>query len=321
MIVQPYTIRKYAQTNRKSWEEFAEAYGTIFHERQFLHYHPASRFRDHSLMLRKKSRLLGIFPAVEHKEGSCKWLISHPGATFGSLVTHPNEGVHEISSLIKLVVGYSQKHRFTGIRITIPPVVYQCGLNNAVEFCLRREGFQYVKQELSSVLELKKLPLRDMVKPAVFRAVRKAERAGLLIRQTGDIDAFYPVLLKNLSLRHHVTPTHSLDELKRLQRLLSGKIILFGAFLQQQLVGGIMLMKTNAQTALAFYITHDMDFQHVRITDMVMIHVITWCMDAGFQYLDFGTFTQHMEPNWGLGRFKEKFGAKGVFRNTVELIL
>lgn len=161
MKMQPYTIRKYAHTNRKTWEEFAEAYGTIFHERQFLRYHPARRFRDHSLMLRKESRLVGIFPAVEHDEESCKWLISHPGSTFGSLVTNPNEGVHEINNLINMVLSYSKKHRFTGIRITLPPVVYQCGLNNAVEFCLRRAGFQYIKQELSSVLELREIQLRQ----------------------------------------------------------------------------------------------------------------------------------------------------------------
>ncbi len=36
----------------------------------------------------------------------------------------------------------------------------------------------------------------------------------------------------------------------------------------------------------------------------------------GFKYLDFGIFTVNMEPNWGLGRFKENFGARGIFRDT-----
>jgi hypothetical protein len=36
---------------------------------------------------------------------------------------------------------------------------------------------------------------------------------------------------------------------------------------------------------------------------------------------DFGTFTVDEEPNMGLGRFKENFGASGIFRDTVELSL
>jgi hypothetical protein len=36
----------------------------------------------------------------------------------------------------------------------------------------------------------------------------------------------------------------------------------------------------------------------------------------GFSFLDFGIFTVNMEPNWGLGRFKENFGSRGIFRDT-----
>ena len=38
--------------------------------------------------------------------------------------------------------------------------------------------------------------------------------------------------------------------------------------------------------------------------------------DEGFKFLDFGIFTVNMDPNWGLGRFKENFGARGIFRDT-----
>ena len=34
---------------------------------------------------------------------------------------------------------------------------------------------------------------------------------------------------------------------------------------------------------------------------------------------DFGIFTVNGEPNMGLGRFKENFGASGIFRDTIEL--
>ena len=40
-----------------------------------------------------------------------------------------------------------------------------------------------------------------------------------------------------------------------------------------------------------------------------------------FKVFDFGIFTVNGEPNMGLGRFKEKFGASGIVRDTIELNL
>jgi len=39
------------------------------------------------------------------------------------------------------------------------------------------------------------------------------------------------------------------------------------------------------------------------------------------QILDFGIFTVNEDPNMGLARFKENFGASGIFRDTLELHL
>ena len=44
-------------------------------------------------------------------------------------------------------------------------------------------------------------------------------------------------------------------------------------------------------------------------------------IERGFRYLDFGIFTVRMEPNFGLARFKESFGASGMFRDTLEIRL
>ena len=49
--------------------------------------------------------------------------------------------------------------------------------------------------------------------------------------------------------------------------------------------------------------------------------IFNWAISKGLKIYDFGTFTVDEEPNMGLGRFKENFGASGVFRDTVELNL
>jgi lipid II:glycine glycyltransferase (peptidoglycan interpeptide bridge formation enzyme) len=67
---------------------------------------------------------------------------------------------------------------------------------------------------------------------------------------------------------------------------------------------------------LAFYISHRETFQKYRPVNLLFYHIMDWGRQRGFRYLDFGTFTLNMEPNWGLGKFKETFGARGLFRDT-----
>ena len=81
---------------RTSDEHIWDAYvskannGTFFHLRSFLNYHPKQRFKDHSIVIRKKGALFSLFPAVEQFADGKKILISHPGATVGSFVLPEN---------------------------------------------------------------------------------------------------------------------------------------------------------------------------------------------------------------------------------------
>jgi lipid II:glycine glycyltransferase (peptidoglycan interpeptide bridge formation enzyme) len=49
--------------------------------------------------------------------------------------------------------------------------------------------------------------------------------------------------------------------------------------------------------------------------------IVAWSIQRGFRSLDFGIFTVDEDPNWGLARFKESFGAQGIFRNSLRIEL
>jgi lipid II:glycine glycyltransferase (peptidoglycan interpeptide bridge formation enzyme) len=72
---------------------------------------------------------------------------------------------------------------------------------------------------------------------------------------------------------------------------------------------------------LAFYISDDKAYQEYRSVNNLFYHIFHWAVEHNFQFFDFGIFTVNMDPNWGLGKFKESFGARGLFRDTFELIL
>jgi lipid II:glycine glycyltransferase (peptidoglycan interpeptide bridge formation enzyme) len=86
------------------------------------------------------------------------------------------------------------------------------------------------------------------------------------------------------------------------------------------MIGGIVIFICNSNVILAFYISHDQEYQTYRPVNLLFYETIKWGRDQGFKYLDLGTFTLNMDPNWGLGRFKENHNARGFLRDSYKLV-
>jgi hypothetical protein len=314
------TLIKYTDKYSDAWEQFVHQSnnGTIFHERKFLGYHPADRFIDHSLLFFQKGKLIGLMSGVSYKENGILTLHSHKGASFGGLIYNEDVSIQKSFALVKSLVSYAREQNIKRIILTIPPIIYNRRLTNYIEFALIKNHFRYLKREVSSILFLEdSLESNiDKFKPANRRACKRAEQSGIKVRITDDFENFYGVLEKNLSIRHGVKPTHTLEELKKIHMLYPERVILYGAFLKELMIAGIVVFHTNPRVTLAFYISHDEKYQNYRAVNLLFREVIRESIENGFQYLDFGIFTVNMEPNFGLGRFKESFGASGVFRDT-----
>ena len=117
-------------------------------------------------------------------------------------------------------------------------------------------------------------------------------------------------------MRHNVQPTHSLRELEKLKKIFPDEIRLWGAFKGKKLIAGVCNFSANPKVVLAFYISHLEKYQEYRAVNLLFYEIMTQYQKEGFKFLDFGIFTVNMEPNWGLARFKENFGARGIFRDT-----
>jgi len=53
---------------------------------------------------------------------------------------------------------------------------------------------------------------------------------------------------------------------------------------------------------------------------LLFYSIFKWCVKEKINIYDFGTFTVNGEPNIGLGRFKENFGASGIFRDSFQIL-
>lgn len=320
-----FEIYRYSNLDESLWDELVSQSnnGTLFHLRSFLNYHPDERFIDHSLLINKKGKIFSVFPAAELKMGGEKVLVSHPGATIGSFVVPESLSISDAMELTEALILYAQSSDFSKIRITLPPNLYQRRLSNYMDFSFLKKNFYYVKRDITSILFLEKtLDLTiQKFKPSHKRAIRKAQLNGVKVKQSNDFVSFFKILEKNLSIRHGVSPTHTLEELQHLHKLFPNKITLFAAYLGNTMIAGVVNFQINDHVILAFYISHDEDYSELRAVNLLFYNIFEWTLKLNVKIYDFGIFTVGGIPNMGLGRFKENFGASGIFRDTIELII
>ncbi len=312
-------IQRFTEKNHSQWETFVHQAnnGTIFHCLKFLSYHPQGRFKDHHLIIREKGNIISLFPAVKDD----KTIISHKGASYGGFVLKDGIGIRTTYLVVEHVLSYLRDRGYQKILLTQPPLIYYKEPNQYIDFALLKHGFTYRKREITAVIPL------DRAEPLVSfhadarRSTKKAIREGVYISISDDYKTFYKILKRNLGMRHNVSPTHTLRELLKLKSLFPEDVIFFAAYLKERMIGGIVIFVANPRVILAFYISHDNRFQAYRPVNLLFYEVVKWGRNRGFHFLDLGTFTLGMEPNWGLGRFKENHNARGFLRDSYEIEL
>jgi hypothetical protein len=317
-------VRRFEKKDTQTWENFVNnsVNGTLFNTRKFLSYHPEDRFKDHSLIFSKKGNDFCTISGIEETIDNKKMFISHKGASYGGFI-YDQCSISDAFSIVKSFLNHLKSNNFNGAIITNPPKIYYQKYSDYVDFTLLQNGFKFRKKEISSYLQLPEKfddAFRDF--SSVTRtAIRKSQKQGCVVKQSDDYSNYYRILERNLSLRHNIKPTHTLEELIKIRNLFPQQVILFGAYYREKLIGGIVTFECSKHVNLAFYISGNMDYQYLRPVDLLMSDVIGYSIDKNYRYLDFGLFTVNMEPNFGLGKFKEKFGAVGIFRDTFEIIL
>jgi len=315
-------LRQATEADRGIWTDFVQRSnnGTVFHLPDFLDYHPEGRFENHHLVAEDGSGLVSIIPGALSRRDDGIWFRSYPGASYGGPVITDHTGLSSIERLLDALMSYCRKNGWRGIEMTPPPIVYYRRPHNYLEFALLQRGFEYRKRELTAVIDLSRLgeELNLGFRSSALRGVRKARKSGVEVVEDQDFRLFYPVLESNLQQRHGVRPTHSLDELEKLRELVGGdRIRQFVAVHDGRVMAGMVMFHCNPRVTLAFYISHDREYQALRPVNLVYMEVISWAKQMGYHYMDLGTFTLDMEVNYGLCRFKESFSARGVFRNTL----
>lgn len=307
-----------------AWEEFLEGSnnGTLFHSLRFLSYHGPGKVEQHPLILRDSGRMLALLPGglVDGEEGLV--FASPWGGSFGGWVLRGGESYDEMELLVDALLEWCRSRGVRRIDLALPPTFYLREPDQLAEFVILAKGFRRVGHEATDVIPLASGldGVRGRWEASARKAVRKADSAGVIVRESRDVESFYPILLENRR-RHGVRPTHSLEEVQRLFDLVPERLKLFTAEGEGRAIGGTLLFVCNARVFMNFYLCHEHEARVLRPADALMAVATRAAIEAGAQYFDLGTSSMGGIPNLGLMRFKEKFGARPFLRQKHRLEL
>ena len=148
------------------------------------------------------------------------------------------------------------------------------------------------------------------------RCVKKAEKAGIDVRECDDFSAFWQILSTNLKCKYGVSPVHSLEEILLLKHRFPKQIRLFLAFLDDVPLAGTVIFDTP-QVLHSQYIAASPQGKDIGALDSIFAHIIGNC-HGSHRFFDFGKSTeQHGKYlNSSLIFQKEGFGGRAVCYDT-----
>jgi CelD/BcsL family acetyltransferase involved in cellulose biosynthesis len=315
--------------NRDQWQAFVSASdnATLFHDLDFLAYHPADRFEEHHLLFYHRGELVAALPgAIVPGANGARRLASPYGASVGGIVLPEHQGVELSISLCQRLQQYVRELGVAGIDMRIGPGYYNRSGGDRLGFALAASGFTLTQRWICPAIRLPQA-VEDVIKviPLSKRrsSVRTALAKGLCVRPAGieSLPEFYGVLERNRA-KHQARPTHTEEELRWLLETLPERIRLFICTLSDEIVGGTVMFDLNDRVSYWFYPCHDDRFSNYRPPSVVLYRVLEEYTRRGFLYVDLGPTGDVLvgsgpfHLNEGNLFFKQEMGGVGHCRDA-----
>jgi len=321
------TIRQYTQSDKIAWDEFVHTSlnGTIFHLRSFLSYHIDRQFDDNSLIFEKRGSIISLFPATIIQDGENKILFSHPGASYGGFV-YNKLIFNDAEEIIDLFEKFSKKQGFDKTYFVPTPSIYSKSLDETIEYALLWRNYKPLEYYISSVISVHTKIEENLEQ--IYRLKKRSksyyekiiQKNNITFKWENDFDVFYPILVENKK-RHSAKPTHSLDELKKIDKLLPGSLDLLLMYSDDHPVGGTLIINANKQVGVIFYNMINYNYSHLQPAILQTMETIRYTAEKNIIYLDFGVShdplaDNPLAPNHSLIQFKEETGAFTIIRKA-----
>lgn len=298
-------IKRYTENDVKIWNEFIpkSKNAVFFFHRNFLDYHK-DIFKDHSLLVYYKTKLVALLPANE-KDGK---IYSHGGLTFGGLLLSPIIKLSEIIQIFYEIRVYYTAQNFTEIIYkTIPSFYHKIEAQEDLYAMFLLEA-KLIRRDTGFVIDLHK---EIIYQERRTRSIKKALKLDIEIKRNDDLKPFWNhILIPNLKERFGVHPVHTLAQIENLKERNPTDIEQCNAYIEGQIVAGTTLF-INPTSIHAQYISANSVGKETGALDYLFDFIIK-NTQASIRFFSFGIANENNGKilNSGLAEWKESFGAK-----------
>lgn len=314
-----FTIIPYNPSHFNEWNAFVEASneGTLFHRLDFLAYH-RERFlqKEHHMLFYKGQQLFGVMPMALIPENGNITARSPYGASYGGPVFERSLDYAESKIVVASLIDYLSHLKVASCKLVLPITCCYSRYSDTFRLALLEYGFRCTNRDISSVVHLKTdRHISEYMNSRARNMARKAQKSGVSIIQHASIEHFWLVVQKTFE-NHGVNPTHSLDEFQWLCTNLPEQVYVDVAYIGDQPAAGIGYFVINKRVISSFYLCRDAEFQDTQAQSLLIYDALVRLQNSSFTWFDFGTSSVNMQGRENIFRFKESFGAIGLFRDT-----
>ncbi len=271
------------------------------------------RFKDHSLMLYKKEKLVALFPA--NQDGHT--MHSHQGLTYGGLLITEDVKLRDVSECFKLILEYLNAQQIQKLHVKLLPSIYSPFPTDELQYVLFILEATLTRRDALSVVNMQ---CRPKISKDRIAGNKRAVKHGLMIKEEVTFDAFWnEILIPNLVKKHTAKPVHSLGEIQQLKAKFPKNIRQFNVYKDDVLVAGTTIFETK-YVAHSQYISGNEDKNNLGSLDFLHLHLLNEVF-VDKMYFDFGISNENQGKNinTGLNYWKEGFGARTITQDFYEI--
>lgn len=308
-------IIKYNAAYEEPWNDFlqsAKNHSFLFN-RAYMDYH-SHTFKDHSLLLYRKGRLIAVFPANEADDTE---IISHKGLSYGGLVIHKAIRLQTVLQCFYYLLQYLHSTGYSKIMYKSIPSFYYKSPAYEEEYALFLLNATLINKDMGFVIE-NDVPLPYF--PGRANAIRKAKRSGIRIVKEDSLPLFWKeILIPNLKEKYNSDPVHTVDEIELLAKRFPKNILHYNAYSGKDLIAGATIF-LNDEVAHTQYISANEEGKKNGALDLLFAYLIKEEFKK-CKYFSFGTSYDGKEKllHPGLVFWKESFGARAWPYHSYEI--
>ena len=308
-------IIKYNDDYEKIWDNFIDngIFGTIYHTRKFINYHPKDRFQDESILIFNNDDVICILPCC--KKGD-KYF-SYTGSTFGGPVFLKKYfKIKYLISIINKIFDYYDNQ----IEFRLANNIYFEESSFILQYLLSRK--LNLKPELSWYINTDSNFINNITnkrnRQNLDKLIKNNSITPYITNNENDYIEYHKILNEMLKSNHDSKSTHTLEEFLLLKNILQEKQELYIVKEDNVILGGVYVIKVTKQCWYTFYISRNINFNNSSVYLIyIMYQISNNAKKNNVKYLDYGICTEEQGSiiNEGLANFKEdSFGGISNYR-------